>query len=390
MRLLPQDGQFLERSLALAEEAAAFASPNPTVGCVLTLDSAVLGEGAHFFDNRDHAEIAALKAAAATGHTARGATAYVTLEPCSHHGRTGPCADALVTAGIARCVVATVDPNPLVSGQGLAKLRSAGITVDLLDPASPLAQRARRLNDAFAFSIQHGRPFVTLKTAVSHDGKLAPNPAKRHSRTPFWLTGSAARADVQRLRHLSDAILTGIGTVLADNPSLSDRTGLPRRKPLLRIVLDAHLRTPLASVLLSSSRDDLLLLCARDAPHDREAILRHQGADVLRLPAINGRLDLNRVLAALAAAGIRSLLVEAGTALNTAFLTQDLVDKLVLYTAPRNLGPDALPFANGSLRELEARLTSPTQITFPNGEAADHRLTGYLHDPWKDQTTTNH
>ncbi len=387
MRLLPQDGHLLERSIALAEDAAAFASPNPTVGCVLASGSEppqLLGEGAHFYDRRDHAEIAALKAASAAGHNTRHATAYVTLEPCSHHGRTGPCADALIAAAIARCVVATQDPNPLVSGQGIAKLRDAGIQVDLLDPTSPLAQRARRLNDAFAFSIQHGRPFVTLKAAVSHDGKLAPHPAKRLTREPFWLTGPAAREDVQRLRHLSDAILTGIGTVLADDPTLTDRTGLPRRKPLLRVVLDTGLRTPLTAKLVTTAENDLLILCAQGAPAAQEQELRAHGAEIIRLPTQNARLDLNVVLATLAAANSRSLLVESGATLNTAFLAEDLVDKLVLYYAPLNLGPEALPFAQQlSLPDLEHRLAQTTEQSFPNGEADDLRLTGYLHDPWQ-------
>ncbi len=385
MPLLPPDRRFLERSLDLAEAAAAFASPNPTVGCVLVRDpeseGTLLGEGAHRYDERDHAEIAALKAATSAGRNVQGATAYVTLEPCSHHGRTGPCADALIAAGIGRCVVATQDPNPLVSGQGIAKLRNAGVEVDLLDPSGSLAQRARRLNDAFAFSIQHGRPFVTLKAAVSRDGKLAPEPAKRLTREPFWLTGPAAREDVQRLRHLADALVTGIGTVLADDPSLTDRTGLPRRTPLTRVVLDTQLRIPLTSKLVTTAEDDVLLFCAQDAPRPHEEALRAEGVEVVRLPSKDGQLDLEYVLAALAP--FRSVLLEAGKSLNTAFLTQDLVDKLILYTAPVDLGPKALPFANiPSLGELKSRLTSTTEQMFRNGEAQDHRLAGYLHDPW--------
>src|SRR5579875_1763646 len=272
MRLLPADERGLRRALELARDAAAFASPNPTVGCVLLRPetTTVLGEGAHFYDNFDHAEIAALKQARASGGNLHGATAYVTLEPCVHHGRTGPCSDALIAAGITRCVVATLDPNPLVSGKGMARLRAAGIEVLVLAPASELAQRARRLNDAFAFAIVHERPFVTLKAALSVDGKLAPAPHTRSGTAPHWLTGGAARADVQRLRHASDAVLTGIGTVLADDPELTDRTGLPRRRALLRVVLDAGLRIPAGSKLVRSAaeerRSDLLLFCADDAP----------------------------------------------------------------------------------------------------------------------------
>src|SRR6201996_2513534 len=205
MRLLPADERGLRRALELASDAQAFASPNPTVGCVLLRPetTSVLGEGAHFYDNFDHAEIAALKQARAAGHNTHGATAYVTLEPCVHHGRTGPCSDALIAAGIARCVVATADPNPLVRGNGLARLTAAGVEVLVVPADSEFAVRARRLNDAFAFAIQHQRPFVTLKAAVSVEGKLAPPAAQRTGRSPYWLTGELARADVQVLRHTS-------------------------------------------------------------------------------------------------------------------------------------------------------------------------------------------
>jgi diaminohydroxyphosphoribosylaminopyrimidine deaminase/5-amino-6-(5-phosphoribosylamino)uracil reductase len=395
MSLTSQDELHLTRALTLAREAAAFASPNPTVGCVLTLNGLTLAEGAHLYDARDHAEIAALKQAAALGHNVRGATAYVTLEPCAHHGRTGPCADALIAAGIAHCVVATVDPNPLVSGQGLAKLRAANIEVLLLDPTHPLAQQARHLNDAFAFSIQHHRPFVTLKAALSVDGKLAPPPSARTSTAPHWVTGTAARADAQLLRHASDAILTGIGTVLADNPSLTDRTGLPRRRPLLRIILDSALRTPLDSTLvrtatLQSTSSDLLILCPDDtthAPTKRESALRAHNVDVLRIPTVANRLDLQAALTALAKRNILSVLVEAGSAVNGAFLRANLVDKLVLYYAESELGLDALPFAADfdSPYAIQQRLAHTARSSFPSDlgpNAEDVRITGYLHDPW--------
>ena len=385
MSLSNIDESHLRRALHLAEEAAAFASPNPTVGCVLALGDRILGEGVHLYDHFDHAEIAALKQAASLGHNAHGATAYVTLEPCAHHGRTPPCSNALIAAGIARCVIATIDPNPLVRGQGIAKLRAAGITVDIADPASPITQQARILNDAFAFSIQHGRPFVTLKSAVSSDGMLAPPPASRTAATPHWLTGPAARADVQRLRHKSDAILTGIGTVLADNPSLTDRTGLPRRRPLLRIILDSDLRLPLTSVLVTSAANDLLVVCNPSAPSDRESALRSSGVEIQRLSENSSRtLDLNQVLATLASRKILSVLVEAGSALNAGFLHAKLVDKLVLYTAPTKLGPNALLFASGiaSPQVLEPQLTHITRTTFPHDNAVDTRLTSYLHNPW--------
>ena len=387
MSLTPQDDRFLARALDLARDAIGLASPNPTVGCVLAHGDTILGEGAHHYDARDHAEIAALKQAAALNHNVRGATAYVTLEPCSHHGRTGPCSDALIAAGIARCVVATVDPNPLVSGAGLAKLHAASVEVSIADPQTTLVLQARRLNDAFAHFIQHHRPFITLKAALSVDGKLAPPPSTRTTTAPHWVTGTAARADAQHLRHASDAILTGIGTVLADNPSLTDRTGLPRRRPLLRIVLDSDLRTPLNSALVTLAASDLLILCSPNAPADRESALRTSNVEVLRIPATEGHLDLNTAFHALAERNLLSVLVEAGSALNASLLRANLVDKLVLYYAERELGLDALPFAAGfgSPYALQQRLTQTTHATFPSDitpNAEDVRITGYLHDPW--------
>jgi len=391
MSLTPQDEHHLTRALILAQDAAAFASPNPTVGCVLTRSNETLGEGAHLYDLRDHAEIAALKQAASLGHSTQGATAYVTLEPCAHHGRTGPCSDALIAAGITRCVVATVDPNPLVSGAGLAKLRAAGLKVLLLDPTQPLAQQARRLNDAFAHFIQHQRPFVTLKAALSVDGKLAPPPSMRTATAPHWITGTAARDDAQLLRHANDAILTGIGTVLADNPSLTDRTGLPRRRPLLRIVLDTELRTPVDSALVTTATNDLLIVCSTTAPAPNEYELLAASAQIHRVASSHGRLDLADILTALTHRHITSLLIEAGSAINGSFLRANLVDKLVLYYAERELGLDAIPFAANfeSPYTLQQHLTHTTRATFPSNltpnaphNTQDIRITGYLHNPW--------
>jgi len=385
MRLLPADERGLRRALELASEAAAFASPNPTVGCVLVrLETAtILGEGAHFYDNFDHAEIAALKQARAAGHDLHGATACVTLEPCVHHGRTGPCSDALIAAGITRCVVATLDPNPLVRGKGLARMIEAGIEVLVLPKESEIAQGARRLNDAFAFAIQHERPFVTLKAALSVDGKIAP--MQRTERAPYWLTGAAARADVQRLRHASDAILTGIGTVLTDDPELTDRTGLARRRPLLRVVLDPRLRIPLESKLVRSAaeRHDVLVMCDDEAPEERETELRELGVEVHRLPRRDGRLDLRVALDVLNEHHIRSVLLEAGTALNGSFLRDGLVDKVVFYYAEQELGGAAIPFAEGTSPYLvQEQLSGVERRAFPSGSGEDVRISGYLHDPW--------
>jgi len=370
------DLHFMQRALRLASETTALTSPNPQVGCVLVREGSVLGEGAHLYDNYDHAEIVALKQASAHGHSVKGATAYVTLEPCSHHGRTGPCADALVAAGIARCVVATTDPNPLVSGRGIEKLRAANIEVTI----GVLQQPARDLNEAFAHFMLTRTPFVTLKAALSSDGKLAPPPASRFPNQPYWLTGSAARHEVQRLRHASDAILTGIGTVLADDPQLTDRSGLPRRRPLLRVVLDTHLRTPLASQLVRSANRDLLILTSASAPSAKIAELTSEGVEVETIPEHAGRLSLPAVLATLAEHKILSVLLEGGSHLNGAFLRQNLVDKAVLFYAETELGDPAIPFAHGieSPFDFEGSLQRVTRKNF----GSDTCVTGYLHDPW--------
>ncbi len=359
------------------------------------MQNIVLGEGAHRYAARDHAEIVALKQAAALGHSVRGATAYVTLEPCSHHGRTGPCADALVAAGIARCVVATVDPNPLVSGNGLKRLRDAGVTVDLLAASSAEAQTARRLNDAFAFSVRRGRPFVTLKAALSLDGKLAPPPSARNIAEPVWLTGAAARADVHRLRHASDVLLTGIGTVLADDPHLTDRSGLPRRRPLVRAVLDSSLRLLPEAALVREAADDLILFFdPAAASPERRALLERHPLQLVPIEGLNQTRALTQVLEYLQQQQFRSVMTEGGATLNAALLQADLVDRVILYYAPGELGPEALPFAGEATSpytqkpphlqpgHLQNRLTSQTQSSFPHGATEDVRISGYLHDPW--------
>ena len=370
------------RALALAAATTALAGPNPQVGCVLTRNSEILGVGAHLYEARDHAEIAALKDARARNHDPCGATAYVTLEPCAHHGRTPPCADALIAAGIRRAVVATVDPNPLVRGQGLAKLRQAGIEVTL----GTCEPEARALNNAFAFAIQHRRPFVTLKAALSADGYLAPPPAQRTPGRPFWLTGPAARAEVQQLRHASDALLTGIGTVLVDDPALTDRTGLPRRRPLLRVILDTHLRTPLRSKLAQSCSHDVLILCSTSAPQERRTLLEQHGIEVKALPAPQGRLDPAQVLSEIASRAMSSVLLEAGSQVNHSFLARKLVDRVVLFYAPVELGPDALRFADGipEPHELQQQLLSVARDQI----GPDQRVSGLLHDPWSGVPST--
>ncbi len=417
---MQQDVSFMQRALNLASDTIGLASPNPQVGCVLARHGQVIGQGAHLYDNVDHAEIVAIKQAATRNLSTAGATAYVTLEPCSHHGRTGPCADALIAARIARCVIATADPNPLVSGQGIARLQAAGIEVTL----GLLQQQARDLNDAFAHFIQRRTPFVTLKAALSSDGKLAPPPASRYPNQPHWLTGAAARHQVQLLRHASDAILTGIGTVLSDDPLLTDRSGmldpprsgmqdparsgmqdpdrggmqdpargglfapgtLPRRRPLLRVILDTHLRIPLNSQLVRSAAGDLLVFCGTHAPQEKIQILETHGVEVETLPDHAGRLSLPAALTALAERNTLSLLLECGSHLNGSFLRQNLVDKAILIYAETELGDQAIPFAQGiaSPYTLERSLTRVTRAA----HGPDACLTGYLHDPWSPSAQT--
>jgi diaminohydroxyphosphoribosylaminopyrimidine deaminase/5-amino-6-(5-phosphoribosylamino)uracil reductase len=391
------DMAHMQRALELARATMGLASPNPQVGCILAHDNVVVGEGAHRYDLRDHAEIVALKQA---GDAARGATAYVTLEPCSHHGRTGPCANALLDAGITRVVAATLDPNPLVAGRGMAILENGGVLAE----HGLLQREARALNDAFARHILTGLPLVTLKSALSVDGKLAPLPVQRSANAPFWLTGTAAREEVHRFRHASDAILTGIGTILADDPLLTDRSNLQRRRRLMRVVLDTHCRMPLASRLVESANEDLIVFCGRNAPNDRQRALRQRGVVVEPLPVLTPaqrgadarrpQLDLRAVLKRLGDLEMLSVLIETGPGLNGAFLQAGLVDKVVLFFSETELGEAAIPFAEGGpspfalvekLRDID-RCDFVSDLT--NGaRQVDACVRGTLHDPWAETFT---
>lgn len=366
----------MQRALRLAAETIGLASPNPQVGCVIVNNDEILGEGAHLYDNYDHAEIVALKQVAARGHSPRGATAYVTLEPCSHHGRTGPCADALISAGIARCVVATTDPNPLVSGNGIHKLRSAGIEVTI----GILEEPARDLNEAFAHFIRTQKPFVSLKAALSLDGRLGPPPGLRTTTQPYWLTGPEARHQVHLLRHSADAILTGIGTVIADDPLLTDRSDLPRRRPLLRAVLDPSLRVSLSSQIVRSAQNDLIIFTSAAAPTTKAEELTRNGVEVEIIDQHKGYLSLSAVLSSLGKRKILSVLLEGGSRLNGTALAHDLVDKAILFYSPQKLGNQALSFAQDALSpfEFEQSLHRVSRTKF----GPDICVTGYLRNPW--------
>jgi diaminohydroxyphosphoribosylaminopyrimidine deaminase/5-amino-6-(5-phosphoribosylamino)uracil reductase len=367
-----QDLQWMQVALTLAREGVGLASPNPTVGCVVVRDGQVVGRGFHQYAQRDHAEVVALTQA---GEAARGATAYVTLEPCSHYGRTGPCARALIEAGVARVVAATADPNPLVQGRGIAMLREAGIDVSV----GLLAAEARELNDAFAHYVRHRTPLVSLKIAATLDGAIAPAPGVHHERASFPITGAASRARVQALRHAHDALLTGIGTVLADDPVLTDRGQLPRRRPLLRIVLDSQLRLPLTSRILEGVEDDLVIITRSEDDIRRQA-LTARGARILAIDRqAEGGISLRALLEYLGQQEITSVMIEAGARLNRSALVADAVDKLYLFQAPRFLGPESVPMLAGPHATTLPHLLRYSTERIEN----DTLIAGYFHDPWE-------
>lgn len=366
---MSDDFQWMARALELAQHSVGVSSPNPAVGCVLVQrDGTVVGEGFHEYDRLDHAEIVALKQA---GDKAQGATAYVTLEPCSHQGRTGPCADALVTAQVGRVVVATGDPNLEVNGQGIAKLRAAGISVT----TDVLRDEARALNDSFAKYIQHHLPFVTLKAGVSLDGRIAP--ASIPQGQTHYITSDASRAMVQRLRHASDAVITGVDTVIADDPLLTDRSGLPRRRPLLRVVLDSSLRLPVGSKLVKSAQGDLLVFHASRAS-ERVWALEDAGVRLERVEAVDGHVSLAHVMKRLGEIQVLNAMLETGSRLNSAALASDIVDKLCFFYAPRFLGADAVPLLSG-----DWRIEAPVERISWRTVGDDVCFEGYLRNPWK-------
>lgn len=316
------DHGMMARALQLAERGLWTTSPNPRVGCVLELAGQVVGEGWHEKAGEPHAEVHALRAA---GDRARGATAYVTLEPCSHTGRTPPCAEALIAAGVSRVVAAMTDPNPLVAGQGLAMLRTAGI-----DTASGLLENeARELNIGFVSRMTRGRPWLRLKAAASLDGKTALN-----NGVSQWITGPEARRDGQRWRARVCAILTGIGTVRDDDPQLNVRDVETPRQPL-RVVVDSRLETPLTARILQGGP---VLIAGAIENAEKSALLRSTGAEVLILPNAAGKVELKDLLAALGRRGINEVHAEAGFKLNGSLLREGLVDELLLYLAPCLIG----------------------------------------------------
>ena len=399
MNTEPTDEQFMQHALELAREGIALASPNPCVGAVVVAaNGEIVGRGTHTYSGRKHAEVLAIEQA---GARARGATLYLNLEPCSHQGRTAPCADAVIAAAVKRVVCAMRDPNPLVAGQGFARLRDAGVEVC----EGICEAEAQKLNEAFATYIQRKIPFVTLKTAMTLDGKIAPPPAELDdagaaSLTPSggWITSEAARAHVQQLRHASDAIMVGVGTVIADDPLLTDRTGLARRRPLLRVILDSRLRLPLDSRIVKTAREDVLVFCCF-AEENKRRELEARGVMVEQVPMqrsddgtivfptgspnVDGRPELDRVMRNLGEREITSLIIEGGALVNWAALSAGIVDKIFFYYAPKILaGTGSIPFALGTgFRRISEAATVKSLSLHRFGE--DFAVEGYLRNPYE-------
>jgi diaminohydroxyphosphoribosylaminopyrimidine deaminase/5-amino-6-(5-phosphoribosylamino)uracil reductase len=368
-----QDRYWMHRALELARRGIAVTSPNPAVGCVV-LDRAgqVAGEGWHEYDLVDHAEVIALRVAAQhAGNRLSGGTAYVTLEPCNHTGRTPPCTDALIASGVSRVVAATIDPNPAVAGHGMEKMRAAGIEVTM----GVCQLEARRLNEGFARWSQHRRPLVLMKVAMTLDARIAPPAGHHTAREPYWITSEAARLAVQPLRWQADAALTGVDTVLADDPMLTDRSGLRRRRPLLRVVLDSALRMPLDSKMVAHAQNDVVIFTV-SKDETRIEQLRSHGVRVEVMPAEAGRVPLGKVLDKLGEEGILSLLTETGTRLNTALLSANLVDRIHLFVSPQIMGSDAIPAFRGMPHAIQMAEVEVERY------ANDLGLCSLLKDPW--------
>jgi diaminohydroxyphosphoribosylaminopyrimidine deaminase / 5-amino-6-(5-phosphoribosylamino)uracil reductase len=354
----------MARALELARAGVGLASPNPYVGAVvLDANGGLAGEGTHTYAGVKHAEVIALEQA---GERARGGTLCVNLEPCSHQGRTGPCAEAVIAAGVTRVVAAMEDPNPAVSGRGFERLREAGIEVTV----GVCEREAQRLNEGFAKWIRTGLPLVTLKSATSREGFIAPL-----DRTRTQITGAQANAFVQELRHAHDAILVGAGTVLADDPILTDRSGRPRRRPLIRVVLDSTLRIPLTSKLVTSAADDVVVFCC-DGDSERRRQLEERHVRVEVVPEACGLVDLNTVLARLGRDKLLSVIVEGGAEVNRGVLENDLADKVFLFQSPKML-KEGLHWAGGALFD-DTKVIEKNAYYFGEDTAAEF----YIHNPY--------
>ncbi len=378
-----EDDRYMEQALELARAGIGLASPNPCVGAVVVdLSGEVVGYGTYTYAGRKHAEVLALEQA---GERARGATLYLNLEPCCHTGRTGPCTEAAIASGVRRVVASIADPNPFVSGKGFEQLRAAGIQVT----AGPGEAEARKLNEAFAHYIRSRKPLVVLKAAMTLDGKIAsaatserPSALGAASAATGWITSETARAHVQQLRHAMDAILVGVGTVIADDPLLTDRTELPRRRPLLRVVVDSHLRLPLNSRLVKTAREDVVVFCG-PVEEGKRGELEARGVCVEQIATERaGHPDLAKIIERLGHMEITSLLIEGGATVNWEALSAGLADKVFLYYAPKILGGSgAVPFVHGpGFRHLGEAAYVKNITLHRFGE--DFAVEGYLRNAW--------
>jgi diaminohydroxyphosphoribosylaminopyrimidine deaminase / 5-amino-6-(5-phosphoribosylamino)uracil reductase len=386
MAFSEQDEYFMRKALDLARRGSGLTSPGARVGAIIADSTGQLvGEGFYTFDGLKHAEILALEQAASS---ARGGTIYLNLEPHGHQGRTPPCTDALIAAGVKRVVAAMADPNPKVAGKGFEQLREAGILVE-----SGLCEaEAHRLNEAFARFILTRLPLVTLKSGMTLDGKIAPPPGDSFNpsalgatgATGGWITSEEARAHVQELRHESDAIMVGVGTIIADDPLLTDRTGLPRRRPLLRVILDSRLRCPLESRLVKTAKNDVMIFCSFAEEKKRQQLEEHGvRVEQVALGSSDGRPDLTRIIARLGELETTSLLIEGGALVNWTALVTGVVDKVFLYYAPKILaGGGSVPFAGGEgFRRLSEAAQVKDIVLHRFGE--DFAVEGYLRNPYQ-------
>jgi diaminohydroxyphosphoribosylaminopyrimidine deaminase / 5-amino-6-(5-phosphoribosylamino)uracil reductase len=362
-----EDRRFMALAMKLAAKASGFTSPNPMVGAVVVKDGHIVGQGYHRRHGDPHAEVEALLQA---GPLARGATLYVTLEPCNHHGQTPPCTEAVLAAGICRVVIANSDPNPRVVGGGAAYLRGKGLIVD----CGLLSELGGRLNEAFFKTARTGLPLVIAKAAASLDGKIATRTNDSH-----WITGDKARLWAHRLRHQVDAILVGVGTVLADDPQLTTRLPGGKGRDAIRIILDSHLRLPLESrVLTVKSAAPAWVVCTASAPGDKISALQSLGVEVINAPSWDNRVDLKALLTILGERRLNSLLVEGGAEVHGAFFTAGLVDKFHLFLAPKFIGGRQAPGILGgqgiaSLKEAHQAIGLSIHRLGP-----DVLLSGYL------------
>lgn len=357
----------MHEAMKLARKGTALAHPNPRVGAVVVKDGFAVGKGFHVYDRLDHAETVALRRA---GPMARAATLYVSLEPCCRRGRTGPCTKAIIAAGIRKVYVAMKDPNPAVSGRGFAELKRAGVEVHQVENHSDYAKET---NEDFAKWIKTGLPFVTLKSALTLDGRIA-----QQAGSATRISGAASREEVQRMRHEADVVLTGIGTILADDPRLTDRTGEPRRHRLLRAVVDSRLRIPLRAKLVKSAEGDVVVFTTQSPDSRKARALNRAGVEIFHVRASYGHVDLKAAIQELGRRQMLNVLLEGGAELNGAALEAGIVDKVVLFYAPKIMGTGGVPFARISSGWFP-KVLALANVTLRR-YGPDIVVQGYLHD----------